>query len=464
MNQNLPPESLGQEQSSPIEETLSSPIPKNSFQLKIRFLLLACLVISVAGLGIGKFEPNKAQTQTETQSKIKPLPVQTTQVQLVKNYQTTHSYTGEVVPRRASEIGFERSGQLVKVFVDEGDRISKGTIIGQLDITNLAAQRQSLIAQKAQAQAKLAELKNGARSEQIAAAQARVNDLKQQLELERLKRERREYLYNEGAISKEQLEEIVFNYQALSERLNNARSNLEELLNGTRYEQVAAQKAVIGQLLAEIADLDVTIAKSTLKAPFSGTVAFRYFDEGTVIQSGNPIIRIVEDSRPEVKIGIPIDIAEKISSQTIQTVKIGGKIYPTRLKSILPEVDVATRTQTVILELESTAQVAAKQIARLEISQTIATEGYWLPVTALVKSDRGLWSSYAVVEVEQNDSNMLTQTKSYQVEPRLLEVLETKGDQVLVRGTIKTGDLIVTNGTQRLVPGQLVTKISDSLN
>ncbi|MGL5940890.1 MAG: hypothetical protein ACRC2S_10930 [Waterburya sp.] len=54
-----------------------------------------------------------------------------------------------------------------------------------------------------------------------------MRDLEKQLELEQLKSDRREYLYAEGAISQEQLDEVAFNSQALSERLANAQSNLD---------------------------------------------------------------------------------------------------------------------------------------------------------------------------------------------------------------------------------------------
>ena len=133
--------------------------------------------------------------------------------------------------------------------------------------------------------------------------------------------------------------------------------------------------------------------------------------------------------------------------------EIGGKTYSARVKSILPEVDTATRTRTVILQLPSTARVSPKEIARFKIAQTVATEGLWLPITALVKGDRGLWACYAVIDEKGgNDSN------SYQVERRLIEVLDTNGKRVLVRGTIKAGDTIVIDGTQRLDPGLLVSK------
>lgn len=435
MNQQSISEVLEREKSS----------PSHRFQL-----FLAGSIILLAGVGIGKFagiESSNPPVQAQAK-KATPLPVKTTKIQLVNNYQTVQSYTGEVVAKRTSEVGFERSGKLVEVLVDEGNRVDKGAILAKLDTANLQAQRRSLVAQKAQAEARLVELKNGARKEQIAAARARVRDLEKQLKLERLKSNRRKYLYEQGAISREQFDEVAFNSQALSERLNNARSGLEELLNGTRYEQKAAQKAAVDQLSAEITNLDITIAKSILKAPFSGTIGLRSADEGMVIDAGKSIVRLVEDSKPEVKIGVPINIARKLVSGTQQELQIGGKTYSARVKSILPEVDTATRTRTVILQLKSTAKVSPREIARFKVTQTVATEGYWLPITALVKGDRGLWSCYAVIDENGNSK----------VERRLIEVLETDGKRVLVRGTIQAGDAIVIDGTQRLVPGQLVSK------
>ncbi|MEM7594482.1 MAG: efflux RND transporter periplasmic adaptor subunit, partial [Cyanobacteria bacterium P01_A01_bin.83] len=39
---------------------------------------------------------------------------------------------------------------------------------------------------------------------------------------------------------------------------------------------------------------------------------------------------------------------------------------------------------------------------------------------------------------------------------RYVELLETQGDRVLVRGTLQEGDEIIVDGTHRLIPGQLV--------
>ncbi len=385
----------------------------------------------------------------------KLLKVKTTQLQPVKSYQVQRTYTGEVAAMRGSELSFERSGKVVRLLVDEGDRLSSQTPIAQLDTSNLATQKLKLIAQKAEAEAFLEELKRGPRIEKINAARATIKNLEQQLALLEAKKTRREYLYQEGAISLEQLDEFSYNSRALSAQLEEAQSRLDELLTGTRPEKIKAQQAVVKQLEAALADININLAKSTIKAPFSGTVAKRHLDEGTVIAAGEPVIRLVENGKPEVRIGVPVAMVAPLKIGSQQTVTIGKSKYQAKVTSILPEVDRATRTQTVVLTLNQSAayQVAPGAIARLNLTQNIATFGFWLPTTALIKGERGLWSCYVLVESGNSPGNMGN------IEARDLEVLHTQGDRVLVRGTLQAGEKAIVNGTHRIVPGQSVMRL-----
>ncbi|MEM8722058.1 MAG: efflux RND transporter periplasmic adaptor subunit [Cyanobacteria bacterium P01_G01_bin.39] len=413
-------------------------------------LAIATIVLLSFGFLLGqKSQPQRLAVPTvATQQQANILPVKTVAIEAVDSYSTSQTYTGEVTASRTSEVGFERGGKLIKVLVEEGDLIGLNIPLAKLDTTNLEAQRQGLNAQKAQAQAVLAELQNGARREQISAAQARVRDLQQQLELEKIRSSRREYLYNQGAIAREELDEIAFNQKALTERLTNAKSNLDELNNGTRIEQISAQQAAVDRLTAEIKDLDITIDKSIIRSPFNGIVAARNLDEGTVIQAGQSVLRLVENTQPEVKVGVPIPVANQIQPGSQQQLTIDGQEYDANVSAILPEVNAATRTRTVVLKLSASAatQVSPQQMARLKITQNRSIDGYWLPINALVKSDRGLWSCYAMVESSGKNKT----------ERRYVELLETQGDRVLVRGTLQEGDEIIIDGTHRLVPGQLV--------
>ncbi len=139
----------------------------------------------------------------------------------------------------------------------------------------------------------------------------------------------------------------------------------------------------------------------------------------------------------------------------MQRVKIGGRFFDATVASRFPEVDRATRTRTIVLRLEDSAAayVVHGLVVRLELDETVAASGFWLPSTALTKGARGLWTSFVVVEVDPHDS---TQPDLFRVERRDIEVLHTESNRVLVRGTLNPGDRVITTGTHRVVPSQLV--------
>lgn len=381
------------------------------------------------------------------------LVVETLTVTVVDSYSVSRAYTGEIAALRSSDLGFTRGGELVQVLVSEGDLVSAGQPLAQLDTQNLLTQRRQLEAQLAEAQARLLELERGARQEDIAAAQAKVRDIESQLQLQQQQRSRREYLYAEGAISREQLDEFAFGAETLEARLDQAKSNLNELLNGTRPEQVAAQQAVVQQLEASIADVDINLSKSTLKAPFDGIVSAQEADEGVVVGAGQSVVRLVESKAPEARIGMPDSAASTLKPGLPVTVSLGSDQYAATVKSVLPEVDSDTRTQMVVFQLEpgAIARLSPGETARVELSETISTSGIWVPTQALTQDIRGLWSAYTLVPGEADAGE-----DRFIVEAQSLEILHQESDRVLVRGTLQAGDRIVADGVHRLVPGQQV--------
>ncbi|MEO0686053.1 MAG: HlyD family efflux transporter periplasmic adaptor subunit, partial [Cyanobacteria bacterium J06649_11] len=294
--------------------------------------LLGLLVVAGAVFGAKNLIP--VEPETKEVSVAKPLPVITLRAKPIDSYQVMRTYTGEIAAIRTSELGFERGGKLINVFVKEGDRIKTGQPIAKLDTSNLQMQKLQLSAQKAQAQARLDEFIAGPRQQDIAASRAAVEDIRQQLELQRTKLKRRKYLYGQGAISKEQLDEISFGQNSLNARLRQAQSNLNELLAGTRTEQLAAQRAAVKQLEASISDLEINIAKSTIKAPFAGIVSARQIDEGTVVNTGQAVVRLVENTSPEARIGIPTTVVNRLRVGSRQTVQVNNQNYSATVASI----------------------------------------------------------------------------------------------------------------------------------
>jgi multidrug resistance efflux pump len=417
-----------------------------------RIVFVAVAAVSVVAAGAGFAVIGNSDGAEETAAEVRVLPIRTVRVEPVSSYQVVREYTGAIVARRTSELGFELAGKVDVINIDEGDRVTEGMALAKIDTEHLETKRRQFVARRAQAAAQLDEMVAGPRDEDIASARARVNNRHAQVELLRLQRARRERLLSTNAISREEYEEVAFGLQAREAQLKEAQHDLEELLNGTRKEQVRAQRAVIDELDAAIEDIDVDIRKSTLKAPFAGTIARRLADEGTVVQAGRPIFRLVEDQALEAWIGLPVRATALLTEDSEQRVRIAARYYDASVAGRFPEVDPATRTRTVVLRLDDSAaeHVVHGQVVRLQLEEAVETSGYWLPSTALTKGARGLWTAFAAVEAESPDGSL------FRVERRDVEVLHAQSDRVLVRGTLNSGDRVIRGGTHRVVPGQLV--------
>ncbi len=400
---------------------------------------------------------------TEQADATQLLPVETTELQAVDSYETSRAYTGELVARRSSDLGFERAGTVTAILVDEGDVVEAGAPLARLDVRDQNAQRQQLEAQKRQLTAQLQELETGPRSEDISAAEAAVSDLSNQLALAQLQAQRRAELYSQGAVSREEWDERRFGANAIAERLAQAQSQLDELQNGTRQEQVAAQVAEVDQIAAQLEAIDITLDKSVLLAPFAGEVSVRAVDEGTVVGSGQTVASLVESGAVEARVGLPVDVARDLVLGESRSVAVGDRTYAATVKSRLPAIDETSQTVTVVLEVEAPGQAVMGETARLVVDEQQASSGYWLPSTALIAGDRGLWSVYVLSEVSGEILGEILREPasgdrpSYRVARRDVEVLHTQGDRAFIRGLVESGDRVITSGTHRIVADQLVT-------
>lgn len=405
---------------------------------------------------------------------LQPLPVVTRSADPVTGYTTERAYTGELVAQRSSALGFERAGTLVTLWVDDGDTVAAGQPLAQLDTRSLEAERQQLVAQRQEALAQLQELEAGPRQEAIATAAAAVAELEQQVALAQLQRDRREDLYTDGAISREELDQQTFNTGALEQRLGQAQSQLDELQAGTRPEQLAAQAARVARLEASLEKIDVDLEKSVLYAPFEGRVGTRRMDEGVVAQSGQTVLTLLETGPLEARVGVPPAVADQLAVGEAYPVQLRDRTVTAQITALLPELDSPTRTVTVVLTMPTT-DMSVGQTVRLLVEETQAAAGFWLPSTALVPAERGLWSVYVLTDAGSTDAtanpaaldatvspeprNAHTSTASpntYQVGRRDVEVIHTAGDRVLVQGTLQAGERVISEGIHRVVPGTWV--------
>jgi len=418
----------------------------------VRLLAFGAAVLILAGLGLVWRSSATAADKPEPSPAARSLPVDTVVAKPVAAYELRRSYTGALVAGRSTDLSFQRAGKLLAVEVEEGSRVSAGEPLAALDKRHLLARRRQLEAERAQAVAVLAELVAGPRKETIDAARAEVRNSKAQLELRQSDYQRAERLLGNRAVSQAEFDAAAFGVRSSAAQAEALERKLEELVAGTREERIQAQQAAVDVLDARLDDLAIDIEDSALLAPFDGTVTTRYIDEGTVVSPASPIVRLVEDERLEARIGLPVHAAARLEAGQSHAVMVNGRSYEAVIAAVVPELDPATRTQTVILSVgaDPTRVLVSGQVVRIETAETIDTRGYWLPTTALARGARGLWSCFAVTSDE---------TGVDRIERRDIELLHTESERVLVRGALRPGDRLVAGGTHRLVAGQQVRSI-----
>lgn len=412
-----------------------------------RIAALGAVGLLMAGVYLS--QPAAApQPEADSDSGAVRLPVSVVVAEPVSSFDQTRHYTGALVPRRTAQVSFERAARVTDVVVDEGDFVKAGQELARLDTRRLDTRRNILLAQRNAAAALLAELEAGPRAEKIEATRAIVRELRAQLELSRLTHERTEELHTRNSTSVQSVDNSRLSMEAANARLLQAIQQLEELESGTREEKVTAQQAVVEQLNAQLADLQLDRDESILRAPFAGQVSQRLIDEGTMATPGIPVMTLVESSSIEARIGLPAGAVQSLTIGDSVSLRLRNNYYRAEFARILPQVDLQTRTRVAVFQLtrEDSLRVAPGQTVRVSLSESVDATGYWLPTSALSPGQRGLWSVYVVVSQDETD----------RIESRPVEILHTEGDRVLVAGTIHRNDRVVSAGVQRVVPGQKV--------
>lgn len=430
---------------------------KKALPTLIGFLVLA----AVGFLASRAFLARADAARAEEPPAPRPVTVEIAPIAMEEALSVRRRFTGVVQARRKAELSFEGSGRVTEVLVEEGQRVEAGEVLARLDAAVLRASRAEVASRRERLQAQLEELEAGPRAEAVDAARAEVAALEEELALAVLQRDRRKGLAERGTIGVEQLDAARALVDTTDARLRAARARLAELENGSRPERIAAQRGALGEIAAGLDAIDVQIEKTTLRAPFAGTISMRLVDEGAVVSVQMPAVafHLVESTALEVRTGLPPEIADALSSGGLTPIlRARGAELAVRSTRILPTVDVATRTVAAIFELDSApvigdsdARVRDGDVATLEVSLERRERGAWVPLAALSESTRGLWSLFRVVATEGTEGPV--------VERLELEVLHVDGERAFVRGTVAGDERIVVTGAHRLVPGQRVRPV-----
>ncbi|WP_126146987.1 efflux RND transporter periplasmic adaptor subunit [Synechococcus elongatus] len=215
----------------------------------------------------------------------------------VETLQEKVTASGSIVPIRTVNLSPKTAGLLVEVLVEQGQKVQQGQLIARMDNRELRAQQLQARAALAAAQAQLQVLRNGTRPEvldqgreAIRQAQAAAQQAAARRALAQQELKRQEALVGEGAIARQAYDRALTDaaetdaalQQAIG-RLREVERRQQELQNGARPEEVRQAEARVGEAIGRLQSVEVQLADTEIRAPFSGIITQRYADPGAFV-------------------------------------------------------------------------------------------------------------------------------------------------------------------------------------
>ena len=325
-------------------------------------------------------------------------PVRTATVELQEGGENV-SLTGEVQPRYQADLGFRVNGKILERPVDVGTQVKKNDLLARLDPQQY---RQDLEVAKSE----------------IAVAEAEVTRSQAQ------EYRQRELLKN-GHTTEVAYDQALKTFKTAQAQLDAARAR-----------QIQASE---------------NLAYTELKADNDGVITAIGADAGQVVSAGQMVVRLAQPGEREAVFNIaegafkkrPTDPTVTVHLVSNPEIETAGKV-----RYISPQADPATRTYTVRVSLPDAPpqmRLGANVVGTVTLDQGQTVS---IPGSALFQKD-----GKPAVWVVEKDSTV-------QLKP--IAVQRYQGDSVVVGDGLAQGDVVVTAGVQKLLPGQKVALMDAS--
>jgi RND family efflux transporter MFP subunit len=347
-----------------------------------------------------------------------PTPVRAEPV-VMAEVQEQRQITGDLRAMARSNVATLEDGQVIAFPVEEGDTVKKGDMLAKLDDRRLRLELQRIEAEELVAQATVEE---------------RATEVR---------RTQRDY---------ELLKELSEKRAGNPKELADAESDLQ--VAQARHEQARCNV----QVLHAQADLLRTRLEDTvITAPFDGVVVARHTEVGQWVGAGDPLAEIVSVGTFEAWLAVPQNYAEAVTKENVKVgiqVRASQRRYPPVPPRIIRQVDPVARTFYVVVRVEDQEDALAPGMSVTGWVPTGQRGRYLLvPRDALMRNEAGFF----VYMVSQRPGGPA------QAVPRPVEMLFEHEASVAIRpGGLEEGDLVITEGNERLFPMMSVAVIEDT--
>ena len=180
------------------------------------------------------------------------------------------------------------------------------------------------------------------------------------------------------------------------------------------------------------------IAKTSVRAPFSGKIGLRSISPGTYITPAILVTKLVNTGKLKITFSIPEKYSSQVKTNTIITFKVAGSEgrYSAKIYAIEPEIAVATRTLQVRAIAENKdGELLPGTFADVELPLAIIKDAIVVPTEAIIPV--------------QNGKKIFISNNGLAKE-LMIETATRTETSVLVLSGLKEGDTVITNGVMSL--------------
>jgi membrane fusion protein, multidrug efflux system len=177
-------------------------------------------------------------------------------------------------------------GRIAMLYASEGDSVTKGKLLVELDSSDLFAQKQQAMAAKNQASAAYYQSEAKYNFDQLS---IRVQEVA--LEKAREDLDRATIQYQGQILTKEQFDHSRKAYESAQAQLDAAKAQVN-----VSKAMVENSQSTIKTAVAQVSTIETQLRNTRIYAPSSGRVAKRWQLPGDVAQPGQPIFTITKDS------------------------------------------------------------------------------------------------------------------------------------------------------------------------
>ena len=193
-----------------------------------------------------------------------------------------------------TSIAAKVAGRIANIMVTEGDTVTVGQQLIEMDSPEINAKINQARAGKQIAQSQLDKAENGARPQEIAQAKAAWQANKAASDLAENTYQRVNRLDEEGLMARQKRDEAYAQYLATQDQTEAARLQYDLALEGARSEDKSAATAQVAQVDAQLDEALAAKEEANLKSPIAGVVDNVIVSAGEVIGQGVPLLTLVD--------------------------------------------------------------------------------------------------------------------------------------------------------------------------